>query len=229
MPLEVNVSDATCASLQADLTLRVLLRTKYDNESRHSKVAIAWARSRAEKFTSAMLENIKQPAAGFSVKMIMIELLGLHNRALICYDIFLEGCEASVQREVEQSLEQPVHMAVRRGKVFFVQKGDENLQQRVIAQYRQFREVDKGPLPYFRDLENPPVYDGGVRLERAEGAGPGPVLDVSPSDEEDEGDGDGDGGLVAHSDSHADQHGSSGEARLTPHEPSSTSSDSSLP
>lgn len=84
---EVMLAAETRAALAADLTMRCLLKTKYDRDSRHSQVAIPWAQSRAEKLTRAMLKHVGQQSAGFSIQLNIVELLGIH-KALICYDVF---------------------------------------------------------------------------------------------------------------------------------------------
>ncbi|KAH7318082.1 hypothetical protein B0I35DRAFT_431276 [Stachybotrys elegans] len=182
---EVKVAPETSAALAADLTARCLLKTRYRDECRHSKIGIPWARSRAEKITKAMLESIGQPTPKFSLQPIMVDLLGLRDTAFICFDIFLEGC--NIRTEIDQAFERPVHIITHRAKVFHVRRAERRIEARVADEYRRTAKLDKGPRPFFTDLQNPPIYDLGRRLE-APPPGEDPEeeeLDRSVSEEDD--------------------------------------------
>jgi len=211
---EVRVAAETRATLAADLTMRCLLKTKYDRDSRHSKVAIAWAQSRAEKLSRAMLEHIGQQTAGFSIQLNIIELLDRH-KALICYDLFLEECEKHVRSEISRSLDRPVYIATRRGKVFYIQRSDRRVEQKVAERYGTIEKADKGPRPFFVDLMNPPIYDEGVRVENSEGDNPeaeDPKADLSVSEEDEDGD---DRSEKTGANQNAPKEGTAGEDRVT--------------
>jgi hypothetical protein len=134
----------------------------------------------------AMLGHIGQQTAGFSIQLNIVELLGVHKIALICYDLFLKECDEHVRSEIDQSLERPVHIITRRGKAFHVRRSDKMVEARVADQYREIGEFDEGPRPFFVDLMNPPLYDEGVRVEKPEGDDP--EADLSVSDESEDGD-----------------------------------------
>ena len=166
--LEVSVTSEARAALAADLAMRFLLKVKYsDRDSRHSKVAIAWAESRTDQLTRAMLEQMGQETAGFTIQLNIVELIPRY--ALVCYDVYLQGCDKDLRSEIDKSLERPVYMITRRAKVFYVRRSDKMVESRLASRWRHTGERDKGPRPFFVDLENPPIYDGGVRLERPEG------------------------------------------------------------
>lgn len=137
---EVRVAKETRAALTADHNIRCLLKTRYRLESRHSKVAIEWAKSRVDKLTRAMLEELGLKTTNFSVQLNIIDLIGLREAAYICYDLFVEKCDEHVRSEIDQSLERPLHLITRRAKVHHVRRGDKTIEGRVAYQLKQTSE-----------------------------------------------------------------------------------------
>ena len=66
-------------------------------------------------------------------------------------------------------MQQPIHMISRRGTVYHIYRG-KRLDAQIAAEFMQFREMDKGPLPYFSDLKNPSMYVDGRRYEGSFGS-----------------------------------------------------------
>ena len=99
--LEVHVSPQTEAALKTDLTLRCVAQIKYrDDKSRRSAVVIPWAQSAAERLSSAAIQKVGQQTAGFSVQLIMIQMLSLGRTVYICYDLFLDECDPELRAEI---------------------------------------------------------------------------------------------------------------------------------
>ena len=102
-------------------------------------------------------------AASFDKRHLMVHLL--EHRILICFDLFLEGCDAQLRKEVEQSHERPIYKISQKDNVYRVRRW-KAADRRVAVKYTMVQESEyKGKPPYFTDGENPPVYVRGVRLE----------------------------------------------------------------
>lgn len=190
--LQVKVDSHMLNALTADLTARCVLKTKYKHESRHSKDAIAWANSRAEKLTTAMLKHIGKENAAFKVQLNIVKLLDFHNRAYICYDLFLDGLDEHIRLEIERSIERPIFLISRRGDVLHVNRGKKGVDAMVADELKDIGEFDKGPRPYFVDVMNPPLYCDGKRIENPaelmSGSGEGENgEDLSLSEEDEDG------------------------------------------
>lgn len=177
-------------ALTADLTARCVVKTKYKHESRHSKDAIAWANSRAEKLTAAMLKHIGKENTAFNIQLNIVKLLDFHDRAYICYDLFLDGIDEHVRLEIERSIERPIYLIIRRGDILHVNRGNKRVGAMVADELKFFGEFDKGPWPYFVDTMNPPFYSDGKRIENPaefmSGSGKGENGEDLSSSEEDE-------------------------------------------
>lgn len=159
--MEVQISPQTQAALKTDLTLRCLIQTKYHPEkSRRSAVVIPWAQSQAERLSSAVVQDSGQQTAGFSIQLNMIQLLDLRDIVYICYDLFLDECDAGLRAEISENfdLKRPIHMMTRKHKVFIIRR-DERADARVLHQYLDMSRFDKGPRPFFSDSKHPPVFD----------------------------------------------------------------------
>ncbi|KAI1495888.1 hypothetical protein F5X99DRAFT_422567 [Biscogniauxia marginata] len=150
--MQLDIAPESYAALKANGTLRCLFETKYTPSSRHSAVAIALAQARPANAT---------PTADLGLNAVT---LSRGKRFIVCYDMFLEGCEKEVRDRVDQSVDQPVHAIYRSGDIYYLRR-NEALDRRVAQEYAHLRQVDKGPRPYFTDSKNPPVYDEGERIE----------------------------------------------------------------
>ena len=184
--MEVDIAPETREALEANRTVRCLYRAKFRLESRHSRPVIAWAETLVRTLCGSMLEKMGQQAATADIQLNVVELLRGQSYAFLCFDVFLEDCDGRVRREIDQSLEQPIHDISRRGNVHYVRR-HKGLDAIVAREYRRKRSLDKGPRPYFADFQNPPLYDGGVRVERPENG----ELEEDNWSDEDESDGDG--------------------------------------
>lgn len=169
--MEVQVSAQTRTALNADLTLRCLLRAKFHrNMSRRSGDVISWAQSLVERLSSAVLREVGKQTAGFSIQMNMIQMLGAPSVVYICYDLFLDECDEQLRTEISQSfhMKRPIHQITQKGKVYIMRR-DERADARVAEQYLDMSSIDKGPRPFFSDLKHPPFYDeNGRRIENWE-------------------------------------------------------------
>jgi hypothetical protein len=167
--MEVQVAAQTRTALKADLTLRCVLRDKYRHKSRRSADVISWTQSRVERLSNAVLREVGQQTAGFSIQLNVIQMLGLRNIVYIFYDLFLHECDKQVRTEITESFskKRPIHMITRKGKVYIMRR-DERRDEDVANQYTRMSSIDKGPLPYFSDLTDPPFYSDGRRIERGE-------------------------------------------------------------
>ncbi|KAH9889192.1 hypothetical protein F4778DRAFT_394941 [Xylariomycetidae sp. FL2044] len=163
--LQVKVDSHMLNALTTDLTARCVLRTKYKHESRHSKDAIAWANSRAEKLTTAMLKQIGKENTAFNIQLNIVQLLDFHHRANICYDLFLDGFDEHIRLEIERSIERPIFLVIRRGDTLHVNRGNKGVDAMVADEWKFIGKLDKGPRPYFVDRMNPPLYSDGKRIE----------------------------------------------------------------
>ncbi|KAH6618337.1 hypothetical protein B0J18DRAFT_437114 [Chaetomium sp. MPI-SDFR-AT-0129] len=184
--LQVKVDSHMLNALTADLTARCVVKTKYKHESRHSKDAIAWANSRAEKLTTAMLKHIGKGNTAFNIQLNIVQLLDFHDRAYICYDLFLDGFDEHVRLEIERSIERPIYLIIRRGDILHVNRGNKGVDAMVADELKDIGQFDKGPRPYFVDAMNPPLYSEGKRIENPaefmSGSG-----DLSSSEEDEDG------------------------------------------
>lgn len=162
--MEVQIAPETRAALEADTTLRILIKAKFNLYSRHSQPVIAWAQSLAKAVSSAMLKDIGRKAAIVILQMNMVQLLNIRSYALVCFDLFFEECNERTQSR------QPVHEVSKRGNVYHVRR-NKKLDAMVAAEYMRMQDIDKGPRPYFADAMHPPVYDGGIRMEEPMGSG----------------------------------------------------------
>jgi hypothetical protein len=173
--MQLNVAPESYAALQANATLRCLFETKYTPSSRHSSVAIALAHDLVKEFTDALLAHIAQTEAGARPAnanptadlKLNIVTLRRGKRFLICYDMFLKGCEEKVRDKVDECVDQPIHVIYKAGNVYQLRRNPA-LDRRVAQEYANLQQVDKGPRPYFTDSKNPPVYDEGERIEDPE-------------------------------------------------------------
>ena len=185
--MEVQLAPETSAILQADnITIRFFYRLKFRLDSRSSGPVIAWAQSRADAAIGALLKHIgRKKAIGVTAKiqMLLVELLRRRKYALLLFDLSL------LQKEEEDGngdgakpaprLQRPIHEIHERGGAYAVYRS-KRLDARVATAFTLRQGFDKGPLPYFVDFMNPPIYDEGIRLD-------GPLLTYeSPEEDQDE-------------------------------------------
>lgn len=170
--MEVQLAPETYASLKADTTVRFFYRVKFKLDSRDSGPVIAWAESRANAVSCAILKHIGREAASFKIQMVMVQLLRNRNYALLCFDLSLEDCTKPAR------LQRPIHEISERGSAYVVWRS-KRLDARIATEFARLQGFDKGPLPYFVDAMNPPIYDGGIRVE-------GPLKTYDSEEEENE-------------------------------------------
>ncbi|KAJ5718169.1 hypothetical protein N7488_003815 [Penicillium malachiteum] len=163
---EFQVDGQTKEALKKDLTLRCLIKTKYEREkSRASAVVIAWAQSLAEALSTGIFQSVEQSTSGFSVELTMIQMLPT-RKLYISFDIFLNECDKDLRSNIQNNfdLKRPVHQVTQKGTSCFVFRNPK-ADAEVTKEYIKFSEKDKGPRPFFSDLRHPPIYEDGVRRE----------------------------------------------------------------
>lgn len=178
--MDIRIAPETRAALEAGTHMRFLYRAKFTLDSRHSKPVIAWTEKRAKKLSGAMLKDVGREESSVTTQMIMVQLLRIRKIALICFDLCFEECECKCN-EGAQMKQPPVHMISIRGKTCHVQR-NKQLDARVAAEFTTMQDHDKGPLPYFADSLNPPVYDMGRRVEGPEDGGEPEGWEEEPED-----------------------------------------------
>jgi hypothetical protein len=197
--MQLTIAPESSASLAADKTTRCLLTTRYPLLSRQSSAAFALADQLVEELTRAVPAQLGPPPAVPSPPTTAEDggasstdntadtrlhaILLQRNRLLVRFDLFLHDCKPKVRRQVDESMAQPMHILVKSGDVCQMRRSP-MLDGQVAERYAHFREVDKGPRPYFADSLNPPLYVNGRRFE-------GRLEDVDsdfefPSDEDDD-------------------------------------------
>lgn len=175
--MDIQIAPETQVALKADATIRFFYKLRFKLGSRHSKPVLAWAESRANAASCAILKAIgrEKGAANVKIQMIMVHLLRLGHYALLCFD-FLSSQDCCYDNTALAQIKQrPIHEISERGSAYIVWRS-KRLDAKVAQQLAFWQSVDKGPLPYFVDGLNPPFYDEGVRVE-------GPV-DEDDSEEE---------------------------------------------
>lgn len=191
--MDLNIAASSRDALQQNRTLRCLYKTKFQEESRRAELVIAWAQQEVEQFSHALLRGIDGPPPPqaddspsiedtFDVKLNVVSLL--HNdKTYIMFDIFLRDCDDTTRARINKSLEEPIHLVVRRNGTHFLQR-DTRLDETIGRKFRQGRNLDKGPRPLFSDLQNPPLYVNGTRVD--EDAPRSPTPEDAQSDGEDD-------------------------------------------
>lgn len=99
------------------------------------------------------------------VQLNVVSLIGHH--AHLCYDVFLKEHDDQFRVEIGRNVDLPIFEIRKRGdtSIFF---RNPKMDSTASAIYRELQGCDKGPLPYFEDSRNPPVYVDGIRLEDME-------------------------------------------------------------
>ncbi|KAJ5712803.1 hypothetical protein N7493_009271 [Penicillium malachiteum] len=142
--LDIQVDGQTKEALKTDLTLRCLIKTKYERDkSRASAVVIAWAQFLAERLSTNILQNVEQQTSGFSVELDMIQVL--RTRSLfISFDIFLDECDKNLRSNIQNSfdLKRPVFQIVQKGTSCFVFRNPK-ADAEVTKEYTGFSEKNK--------------------------------------------------------------------------------------
>jgi hypothetical protein len=166
---KVKIDTKSRRASETDSTLRFIYYGRFTLDSRMSSPVIAWADNLVEKFCTALLQSESGKTAGGGAaasvdkRLLIVELKRHH--IFICFDLFLEKCDAQLRKEAEKIHKRPVYRISQKGNVYFVRRwkaGDRY----VVEDYRllQKREYEGKP-PYFVDIENPHGYVGGIRFE----------------------------------------------------------------
>lgn len=162
--MEVQIAPETRAALEATTTVRFLYHAKFHHTSRLSAEVIPWAESKAKEVISEALQVMGQEARSVKISMVMIQLRRTRKPAMLCFDVVSGDDVVSKDDEQPTLARQPIHEISRRGEAYYLRRS-RNLDPRVAAELRLTRSFDKGPLPYFVDSMNPPMYDDGRRVE----------------------------------------------------------------
>lgn len=161
--MQIEVAPESRGALIADGTLRCLFQARYTPVSRHSSVAISFARGLVKEFTDALLKHIAdadtgvdtgadpKPAADVYLNVVTLRR---GKRLFICYDVFLAGCREEVRHRVEEAVDRPIHGIYEDNGVYRLRR-EPVWDARVSVDYAHLKKVDKGPRPYFTDSKEP--------------------------------------------------------------------------
>lgn len=168
MTRNYHFAPETCKALETNLTIRIVLKAKYKLESRHSSRAIDWAEAHvAPHVARGLMREIGIEEDAFQIQVKMINLLKEKARAYICFDIFLNTCDEEKREKTTNSNNEPIHYMFYEGGDYYSRRAP-NLDDYTRASFEECKSFDKGPEPYFSDLQNPPLYVNGIRREKPE-------------------------------------------------------------
>jgi hypothetical protein len=159
---KVQIDSESRIALKTDSTLRCFYKARFTLDSRLSRPVTAWADSLVETFCRALLQSIGGEAATVDKRLLMLQVHERH--ILICFDLFLEECDAQLRKEVEQSNKRPIYAISQKANVYRVRRW-KVADKHVAAEFTRIQCHDKGERPYSSDAMNPPVYENGVRLD----------------------------------------------------------------
>jgi hypothetical protein len=159
---KAQIDSESCTALKKDSTLRCLYKARFTLDSSLSEPVTTWAGSLVEMFCRALLQSIGREAAIIDKRILMLQVLRRH--IFICFDLFLEECDAQLRKEVEQSNKRPIYAISQKANVYRVRRwkvADEP----VAAEFTSMQGLDKGERSHFSDAMYPPVYGDGVLLD----------------------------------------------------------------
>ncbi|GAB7337491.1 hypothetical protein MBLNU457_g2820t1 [Dothideomycetes sp. NU457] len=153
--MKIQLDAATQAMLDGHSTIRCVCQARYKG-ARNSDSVIDWAaRKIVNRFNAALAAHLERPTTSIDFQLNCILLSS--NRAFICYDVFLEGCDTALRAEIDSSSSRPIHYVEKRGDVCYVRRHPAS-DVYVATRYADMRTDDHGPRPYFMDEDDPPVY-----------------------------------------------------------------------
>lgn len=159
--MKVQLDATTQATLDERRTMRCVCRATYSKPSRDRDDVIEWAKTIVNKFVKALAAHLKQPITAIDTQLNCVVLT--KRWAGICYDLFLEDCDAALRAEIDSSTSRPIHFVEKRGHVCHAQRRP-RLDAFVATTYANLRIEAPGFRPYFGDLEDPPVDEDGQRV-----------------------------------------------------------------
>lgn len=167
--MEVRVADAkTKEALEQDGTLRCLLKIKYKHRDRHSTPAISWAKRKADEISRGLLKGagLEAEVDGLAVSAKMVSLGERRHSSFIFYDVYLEKCTSEARERIDQSNRRPIYLITKRGDIFIARRAP-RMDEIMAERFEDIQDYDKGPRPYFTDMQNPPLYvlPDGKRIE----------------------------------------------------------------
>jgi hypothetical protein len=115
---KTQIDSKSHTALNTDSTLRCLYKARFTLDSRLSKPVTAWADSLVETFCRALLQSIDREATTIDKSLLMLKVHKRH--ILICFNLFLEECDAQLRKEVEQSNKQPIYSISQKANVYRV-------------------------------------------------------------------------------------------------------------
>lgn len=166
----VRADEQTRSSLNEKRTLRFLLRTPLQCESKHSKPVIAWAEAQVSYFSSTFQQTIRGQDGGFNTQLNFVQLRnspGTMAYAIICFDFFLEDCPKQTRAIVTASVFRPLHDVYMKSGSFQVCRFP-HIDIRIASCYVGLQGKG-GSWPYFSDIMQPSTeYLMGHRDEEPE-------------------------------------------------------------
>ncbi|KFA80861.1 hypothetical protein S40288_11501 [Stachybotrys chartarum IBT 40288] len=158
----ITIAPESLKELTENRTLRCLLKTKYACNSRHSSKVIKFAYDLVQEFTDTLLADLRTKHANPMLSAdthLNIVALRRQGRFFICYDLFLGECNE--RDKIVQSTHRSIHLISKTGDEYHLARG-KGWDAQVAYEYESLKKLDKGPLPFFTDLENPPAYEEGM-------------------------------------------------------------------
>ncbi|KIH92134.1 hypothetical protein SPBR_03170 [Sporothrix brasiliensis 5110] len=142
-------------------------RNGQHGDEEHGKESVELEQPQQPTKESKDVINKKKHITGFDVKMNLVNIW--QKNVLLCFDLFLEDCDAAMRSRVDQSLEEPIQLVFRKYNTYYVQRR-QDLDSKVSNTYIDTRRMDKGARPLYSDQDNPPLYDNGRRIPDEERA-----------------------------------------------------------
>lgn len=96
--------------------------------------------------------QIGRDDAAFDIQMHLVKLLDDKTRTFFCFDVYLEGCDASLRAEMESSTRQPIHLIIQRKHICYARR-HQRADALVATEFGRVNDDDKGPKPFFVNLE----------------------------------------------------------------------------
>ena len=165
--MEADLDTDTRAALSSENTIRCFFKARFEQTSRRSQDVIPWVEQIIALICAATSRAVGQDTCNHPFQLNMVRLLRTDAYAFICYDVFLEGCDEQTRANLSRTLERPMYEIKKRRDVYRIRRS-QRLDWIVASRFTDMQSLDHGPLPYFADAENPPIYVDGFRIEETD-------------------------------------------------------------
>lgn len=162
--MEVRLDTQALSTLSSEKVIRCFYKVRCRTGSRRGRDVIPWAKDISVELGAAISKVIGVEAASPDTQPLMIVIYGNKPRALICFDYYTKGCDGQTRENITNRLERPIYQIHERSKMIYINR-NQKLDKHIAAQLTQTSSYDRGPLPFFKDEDNPTIYDDGRRVE----------------------------------------------------------------